>query len=65
MTNSEQSEGGQGARLANRKQPKIGIIFQPGREMKNSESNKDEAKMTTMQRREIRKPIDEEIDILT
>ena len=40
-------------------------ILQTGREMKNPELNKDEAKMTTMQRREIRKPIDEEIDILT
>ena len=27
--------------------------------------NKDEAKVATMQRREIRKPIDEGIDILT
>ena len=40
-------------------------ILQTGREVKIPELNKDEAKMTTMQRREIRKPIDEEIDILT
>ena len=39
-------------------------ILQPCQEKKNLELKK-EVKMTTMQTREIRKPIDEEIDILS
>ena len=62
-------------KLANSKQPKqlpklecrviLEIFCNSAEKWKVWELNKDEAKMTTMQRRKIRKPIDEEIDILT